>query len=68
LTGFGIVQLLLGIWDRFHLNIAITLPIGAETYAAYAIRVSLSQLVSGTARKFAKSRPSPPEVRDAPAP
>ncbi|HEX2300002.1 MAG TPA: ABC transporter permease, partial [Pseudonocardiaceae bacterium] len=35
LTGFGVVQLLPGIWDGVRINTAITLPIGMEAYAAY---------------------------------
>ncbi len=53
MTGFGIVHPLPGIYDRFHINTAITLPIGVETYAAYAIRVSLARTVSRRARRFA---------------
>ena len=56
LTGFGMVHPLPGIADGFTLNSAITLPIGVETYAAYALRVWLA---TGTgadqrARSFAK--------------
>lgn len=56
LTGFGMVHPLPGIADGFTLNSAITLPIGVETYAAYALRVWLT---TGTgadrrARSFAK--------------
>ncbi|CAM06183.1 hypothetical protein SACE_7022 [Saccharopolyspora erythraea prophage pSE211] len=54
LTGFGIVHPLPGIWDEFELNTAITLPIGVETYAAYALRVWLSGQVPARARHFAK--------------
>jgi hypothetical protein len=54
LTGFGIVHPLPGIWDSFELNTAITLPIGVETYAAYALRAWLSGTVPTTARRFAK--------------
>jgi hypothetical protein len=38
LTGFGPVKLLPGIWDGLSVNSAITLPVGMETYAAYAVR------------------------------
>lgn len=56
LTGFGMVHPLPGIVDGLTLNSAITLPIGVETYAAYALRVWLA---TGTgadqrARSFAK--------------
>lgn len=54
LTGFGMVHPLPGIWDRFELNTAITLPIGVETYAAFALRVWLSGGVPRAARRFAK--------------
>jgi hypothetical protein len=54
LTGFGIVHPLPGIVDGFSLNTAITLPVGVETYAAYALWVWLSGRVPGRARSFAK--------------
>ncbi|WP_258344968.1 ABC transporter permease [Saccharopolyspora gregorii] len=54
LTGFGIVHPLPGIADAFAINTAITLPIGVETYAAYALRVWLSGQVPARARRFAK--------------
>ncbi|MEU7907948.1 ABC transporter permease [Actinoplanes sp. NPDC049118] len=53
LTGFGRVTLLPGITD-FQIDTAITLPIGVETYAAYALWVWLSGRVVGDARAFAK--------------
>jgi hypothetical protein len=37
-TGFGLVSPLPGIWPSLHLDTAITLPIGVEAYAAYALR------------------------------
>ena len=37
-TGFGLVSPLLGIWPSLHLDTSITLPIGVEAYAAYALR------------------------------
>lgn len=40
--GFGLIQPLPGIADDFTLNTAITLPISVEAYAAYALRVWLS--------------------------
>ncbi|MFE9744050.1 ABC transporter permease [Saccharothrix saharensis] len=56
LTGFGPIRLLPGIADSFVINSAITLPIGVEAYAAYALRVWLS---GGTrsvkARRFARA-------------
>ncbi|WBC17735.1 ABC transporter permease [Micromonospora sp. WMMA1998] len=54
LTGFGIVHPLPGIWDRFSINSAITLPIGVETYGAYALYVWLSGRVPAPALRFAK--------------
>lgn len=54
LTGFGPVHPLPGIANGFTLNTAITLPIGVETYAAYALRVWLAGYGAGRARLFAK--------------
>jgi hypothetical protein len=55
LAGFGIVHPLPGIWDQARLNTAITLPVGVETYAAYALHVWLSSSRAGSkARRFAK--------------
>lgn len=54
LTGFGVVHPLPGIWDRLQINTAITLPIGVETYGAYALYVWLSGRVPTRARTFAK--------------
>ncbi|MFI2647587.1 ABC transporter permease [Micromonospora fulviviridis] len=54
LTGFGVVHPLPGIADGFSLNTAITLPIGVEVYAAYALRVWLSGTGSARVRRFAK--------------
>jgi hypothetical protein len=53
LTGFGVVHPLPGIWDGFRLNTAITLPIGVEAYAAYALRAWLSG--PPRARRFARA-------------
>ncbi|MGW1346525.1 hypothetical protein ACWCOV_36095 [Kribbella sp. NPDC002412] len=44
-----------GIADDFTINSAITLPIGVETYAAFALRVWLSGRVPARARRFAKA-------------
>ena len=55
LTGFGVVHPLPGLWDNARLNTAITLPIGVETYAAYALRVWLSGWLPSRARRFARS-------------
>jgi hypothetical protein len=55
MTGFGVVHPLPGIWDSLHLNTAVTLPVGVEAYAAYALRawLSRSQQVSLRTRRFA---------------
>jgi hypothetical protein len=54
LTGFGPVHPLPGIASGFTINSAITLPIGVETYAAYALRVWLSGAGPARAQRFAK--------------
>jgi hypothetical protein len=54
LTGFGPVHPLPGIANGFTINSAITLPIGVETYAAYALRVWLSGTGPARAQRFAK--------------
>jgi hypothetical protein len=55
-TGFGLVSPLPGIWPSPHLDTVITLPVGVETYAAYALRAWLArdQIVSDRTRRFAK--------------
>jgi hypothetical protein len=55
-TGFGLVSPLPGIWPALHLDTAITLPVGVEAYAAYALRAWLArdQAISGRTRRFAK--------------
>lgn len=52
-AGFGKVNLLPGI-ANIEVNTAITLPIGMEVYAAYALYVWLSGRARGKALKFAK--------------
>jgi hypothetical protein len=42
MTGFGEVRPLPGIRDTLHINTAVTLPIGVEAYAAYALRAWLT--------------------------
>jgi hypothetical protein len=42
MAGFGVIQLLPGIWDDLRINSAVVLPISVEAYAAYALRVWLS--------------------------
>jgi hypothetical protein len=56
MTGFGQVHPLPGIWDSFHLDSAVTLPVGVEAYAAYALRawLSASATVSGRTCRFAR--------------
>jgi hypothetical protein len=56
MTGFGLVSPLPGIWPSLHLDTSITLPVGVEAYAAYALRAWLARdhSVSGRTRRFAK--------------
>jgi hypothetical protein len=55
-TGFGLVSPLPGIWPSLHLDTSITLPVGVEAYAAYALRAWLAteHTVSPRTRRFAK--------------
>jgi hypothetical protein len=55
-TGFGLVSPLPGIWPSLHLDTAITLPVGVEAYAAYALRAWLARdrSISTQTRRFAK--------------
>ena len=55
-TGFGLVSPLPGIWPSLHLNTTITLPVGVEAYAAYALRAWLTSehRISQRTRRFAK--------------
>jgi hypothetical protein len=56
MAGFGPVQLLPGIADEFVINSAITLPLGVEAYAAFAMWTWLAPAaaqVSARARRFA---------------
>lgn len=55
LSGFGLVHPLPGIADNLTINTAITLPIGVETYAAYALWVWLSGRAPHPARRFARA-------------
>jgi hypothetical protein len=57
LTGFDQVHPLPGIWNSLHLDTAITLPVGVEAYAAYALRAWLttSGAVSARTRRFART-------------
>lgn len=56
LTGFGVVHPFPGVprLEEFRLNTAITLPVGLETYAAYALGVWMSPNVPGHARAWAR--------------
>jgi hypothetical protein len=55
MTGFGVIHPLPGIWDSFRVDTAVTLPVGVEAYAAYALRALLirSRCVSRRTRRFA---------------
>jgi hypothetical protein len=55
-TGFGLVRPLPGIWPSLHLDTAITLRVGVEAYAAYALRAWLARnpAISARTRRFAK--------------
>ena len=55
-TGFGLVSPLPGIWPSLHLDTTITLPVGVEAYAAYALRAWLARedWISDRTRRFAK--------------
>ena len=55
-TGFGLVSPLPGILPSLHLDTSITLPVGVEAYAAYALRAWLASepSISGRTRRFAK--------------
>lgn len=56
LTGFGEIELLPGIVPGWKVNTAITLPLGMEAYAAYALKVWLRPPpgLSDFARTFAR--------------
>lgn len=54
LTGFGLVHPLPGIWDGLTINTAITLPVGVEAYAIYALSVATgSRPLPTPARRYA---------------
>jgi len=55
-TGSGLVSPLPGIWPSLHLDTAMTLPVGVEAYAAYALRAWLARqpAISARTRRFAK--------------
>jgi hypothetical protein len=54
MCGFGIVHPLPGIVDSLTINTAITLPIGVESYGAYALGAWLTPGTTETVRKFAR--------------
>ena len=56
MTGFGEMHPLPGIWDSLHVDTAVTLPVGVEAYAAFALRAWLasSPVVSDRTRRFAR--------------
>ena len=54
LCGFGVVHPLPGIWGSFKLNTAITLPVGVESYGAYALAAWLLAGTPARAREFAR--------------
>ena len=55
-TGFGLVSPLPGIWPSQHLDTTITLPVGGEAYAAYALRAWLARedWIGDQTRRFTK--------------
>ena len=52
----GEIRLLPGIWGSLHVDTAVTLPVGVEAYAAFALRVWLTSnsVVSDRTRRFAR--------------
>jgi len=54
MCGFGPVNLLPGIGGGFHVNTAITLPVGVEAYGAYALGAWLVPGTPERARTFAR--------------
>ena len=56
MTGFGEIRPLPGIWNSLHVDTAVTLPIGVEAYAAFALHVWLTSnpAVSDRTRRFAR--------------
>jgi hypothetical protein len=56
MTGFGEIRPLPGLWGSLHLNTAVTLPIGVEAYAAFALHVWLTSntVISHRTRRFAR--------------
>jgi hypothetical protein len=56
MTGFGEIRPLPGVWNSFHLDTAVTLPVGGEAYAALALHAWLTsnRAVSDRTRRFAR--------------
>lgn len=54
MCGFGLVHPLPGIMPGFQINTAITLPVGVESYGAYALYAWLSSKAGAKARTFAR--------------
>ena len=55
LTGFGVVQLLPGVWDDLRINTAVVLPLSVEAYGGYALRCWLGTTgLSARTRRFAR--------------
>jgi hypothetical protein len=54
LCGFGVIHPLPGILPGFQINTAITLPVGVEAYAAFALGAWMSPASPERARKFAR--------------
>jgi hypothetical protein len=54
MCGFGLVHPLPGIVPGFQINTAITLPVGVESYGAYALYAWLSSRAGAKARMFAR--------------
>jgi hypothetical protein len=54
LCGFGVIHPLPGILPGFQINTAITLPVGVEAYAAYALGAWMSPASPERARTFAR--------------
>jgi hypothetical protein len=56
MTGFGEIRPLPGIWDSLHIDTAVTLPVGVEAYAAFALRAWLTSdpVISDRTRRFAR--------------
>ena len=54
LCGFGVIHPLPGIWGGARLNTAITLPVGVEAYATYALAAWLTPGAPAPAQTFAR--------------